>query len=66
MFYEVKMLRLKCAVQNYEWGKPGSTSKVAQLSGAADEQAKYAELWMGVRRHKRRKVSPILTLILHY
>jgi len=47
------MLRLECAIQTYEWGKPGLTSAVAQLKqeGEADFQAddntRYAELWMG-------------------
>merc|ERR1711981_339202 len=47
------MLKLKCAVQNYAWGKTGSESEVAKLyaSGNADveveEDKPYAELWMG-------------------
>jgi len=45
---------LRCAVQNYEWGKMGSSSAVAQLCAAGDEAVfsikenePYAELWMG-------------------
>lgn len=41
-------------VKNYEWGKVGTQSKVAQLSklngGSAfviDEHQRYSELWMG-------------------
>lgn len=41
-------------VKNYEWGKVGSQSKVAQLaklnsgeSFSIDENRRYAELWMG-------------------
>ncbi|KAL1510034.1 hypothetical protein ABEB36_004690 [Hypothenemus hampei] len=46
-------MELSCKVQNYAWGKIGSTSKVAQLqksanpSFAIDENLNYAELWMG-------------------
>ena len=44
---------LKGAVQQYAWGKLGSSSKVADLSAKADsefqifENQPYAELWMG-------------------
>jgi mannose-6-phosphate isomerase len=47
------MLRLKCAVQTYAWGKPGHSSTVAQLKEGGDDEFKteedvmYAELWMG-------------------
>ncbi|KAG6889772.1 hypothetical protein C0995_014701 [Termitomyces sp. Mi166 len=40
--------------QQYDWGKPGSTAKVAQFAAASNipgftinESAPYAELWMG-------------------
>ncbi|KAI6217480.1 Mannose-6-phosphate isomerase [Aphelenchoides fujianensis] len=40
------MLKLKCKVQNYAWGKPGAESTVARLLGEkVDEEA---ALWMGV------------------
>jgi mannose-6-phosphate isomerase len=45
--------RLKCICQTYDWGKPATTSLVAQLAKAGgslatiDENKKYAELWMG-------------------
>ncbi|KAJ4825601.1 Mannose-6-phosphate isomerase [Turnera subulata] len=46
--------RLRCSVQNYDWGKPGirEECQVARLcalnSGSeADSQRPYAELWMG-------------------
>ncbi|PAV77457.1 hypothetical protein WR25_12460 [Diploscapter pachys] len=47
------MLNLTCKIQNYDWGKIGLESEVAKLidvGGHAnvDQQAKYAELWMGV------------------
>ncbi|KAF8780026.1 hypothetical protein HU200_001992 [Digitaria exilis] len=39
-------LRLRCAVQHYEWGRRGPESLVARLAdGHADRP--YAELWMG-------------------
>ncbi|CAG5119163.1 unnamed protein product [Candidula unifasciata] len=47
------IFELKCAVQQYAWGKKGSESVVARLKAAADpdfvidEQTPYAELWMG-------------------
>lgn len=39
-------------VKNYEWGKVGSKSKVAQLAQLnsgfnVDESKRYSELWMG-------------------
>lgn len=45
-------MELKCAVQNYDWGKLGKESEVAQLSSACksfvvDDKKPYAELWMG-------------------
>ncbi|XP_010528481.1 PREDICTED: mannose-6-phosphate isomerase 2 [Tarenaya hassleriana] len=46
------ILRLRCAVKNYEWGKVGSDSLVAGLHEAnsgsrVDPAVPYAELWMG-------------------
>ncbi|EGC39745.1 hypothetical protein DICPUDRAFT_26332 [Dictyostelium purpureum] len=46
---------LKCTSQNYEWGKFGTNSTVAQLlkgyakecSNIIDDNKTYAELWMG-------------------
>ncbi|XP_066151878.1 mannose-6-phosphate isomerase [Euwallacea fornicatus] len=46
-------MELQCKVQNYEWGKKGLLSKVAQLRKSADtsfeveDHLPYAELWMG-------------------
>ncbi|XP_069105387.1 mannose-6-phosphate isomerase-like [Argopecten irradians] len=48
-----KVFPLKCAVQNYLWGKKGHDSEVAKLSVSADpsfevdDNTTYAELWMG-------------------
>ncbi|CAG8519765.1 4748_t:CDS:2 [Ambispora leptoticha] len=45
--------QLKCAVQNYDWGKLGEESKVAQFAARTpdgfkiDNSKPYAELWMG-------------------
>ncbi|XP_069357693.1 mannose-6-phosphate isomerase [Maniola hyperantus] len=46
-------MELQCKVQNYEWGKLGSESMVAQLLAngnpnvTIDPNKPYAELWMG-------------------
>ena len=46
-------MELRCAVQQYAWGKYGLNSEVAQLNGhgdpdfLVDETSPYAELWMG-------------------
>ncbi|XP_071683903.1 mannose-6-phosphate isomerase 1 isoform X2 [Lolium perenne] len=48
-----QLLRLRCAVQHYEWGRHGATSLVARLAAATDPAFQtdpalpYAELWMG-------------------
>ncbi|KAG8659735.1 mannose-6-phosphate isomerase 1 [Manihot esculenta] len=46
------LLRLRCSVQKYDWGKTGTDSQVARLfslnSGSKIEVDRpYAELWMG-------------------
>lgn len=48
----VAILKLRCSVKNYDWGRIGSESSVAQLysknSGKEiDEGLAYAEFWMG-------------------
>lgn len=46
-------MELQCKVQNYEWGKLGNESTIAQLLSSAhpditiDPNKPYAELWMG-------------------
>ncbi|KAK9505061.1 hypothetical protein O3M35_009210 [Rhynocoris fuscipes] len=46
-------MELKCAIKNYDWGKLGNTSLVAQLAAKNDttltisENTPYAELWIG-------------------
>ncbi|WLF79582.1 Mannose-6-phosphate isomerase [Lodderomyces elongisporus] len=48
-----KLFRLQCGYQNYDWGKIGSSSAVAQFAKNSDpsieidESKPYAELWMG-------------------
>ncbi|RCV24468.1 hypothetical protein SETIT_5G087000v2 [Setaria italica] len=43
-----RLLRLRCAVQHYEWGRRGSASLVARLADQDPDPARpYAELWMG-------------------
>ncbi|KAG6822374.1 hypothetical protein H0H87_003492 [Tephrocybe sp. NHM501043] len=48
------VFKLAPTTQQYDWGKSGSTAKVAQFAAASqlpgftiDESAPYAELWMG-------------------
>jgi len=46
------MLRLNCVAQQYDWGKTGGASAVAQLKSKGegvpiDEAAPYAEYWFG-------------------
>lgn len=49
----MSLTRLDCGYQNYDWGKIGSSSAVAQFAAASNENTKvdeskpYAELWMG-------------------
>ncbi|KAK6363831.1 Mannose-6-phosphate isomerase [Orbilia blumenaviensis] len=53
MVLPVPLYELRCGVNNYDWGKPGSTSRAAQFAAAAsidltiNESKPYAELWMG-------------------
>ncbi|CAN6700423.1 unnamed protein product [Malus baccata var. baccata] len=44
--------RLRCSIQNYDWGKRGQDSQVARLSAfnsgsGINPQKSYAEFWMG-------------------
>lgn len=48
----LKPLRLRCSVQNYDWGRIGEESKVSRLFSSnsqseIDPRKPYAELWMG-------------------
>lgn len=47
-----KIVRLKCSVKNYDWGKVGNQSGVARVYSnnsrdAVDDNERYAEFWMG-------------------
>ncbi|KAM7524215.1 hypothetical protein LguiA_014117 [Lonicera macranthoides] len=47
-----KIYRLRCSVQNYDWGRIGSESTVAKLFSLnskveIEEEKPYAEMWMG-------------------
>lgn len=48
-----RLFRIDCGYQNYDWGKVGSSSAVAQFAAGSNTQVKideskpYAELWMG-------------------
>nr|CAI5857580.1 unnamed protein product [Callosobruchus analis] len=68
-----RKMELICKVQNYEWGKIGSQSKVALLYKKAnenfiiDETKPYAELWMGTHvngpsllRDNRKPLSAVI------
>ncbi|KAF8651422.1 hypothetical protein AX16_004724 [Volvariella volvacea WC 439] len=57
------VFRLIPTAQQYDWGKVGSSSKVAQFAAASripdfvlDESAPYAELWMGTHPRSPSKV----------
>jgi len=46
------LLRLKCAIQHYDWGVLGNGSAVAELGSlnrgeSIDEEKPHAEMWMG-------------------
>lgn len=46
------IVKLKCSVKNYDWGKVGKESSVARLHASnsgeeTDGDAHYAEFWMG-------------------
>lgn len=50
--YDGDLVRLKCAVQNYDWGRTGHESLVARLLlrnsiDEIEESKHYAEFWMG-------------------
>lgn len=54
----LEVFELKCAFQNYLWGKKGFGGEVSRLSLAGDhidvidENQYYAELWMGAHSKK--------------
>lgn len=49
---DTKPLKLRCSVQNYDWGKIGSNSEVARLfslnsNSSVEPKKPYAEIWIG-------------------
>lgn len=57
-----RIVRLKCSVKNYDWGRIGSGSGVARLYGLnrgvqIEDDKPYAELWMGTHRNGPSYVS---------
>ncbi|KAI0073128.1 mannose-6-phosphate isomerase [Panus rudis PR-1116 ss-1] len=68
------LFRLKGSIQDYDWGKQGSTSLVARLGKNAigddfslDEKGYYAEVWMGTHPNGPAQLfsdsTPLLDLI---
>ncbi|QRG40834.1 mannose-6-phosphate isomerase [Candidozyma auris] len=63
-----KLFRIDCGFQNYDWGKIGSSSAVAQFAAKSnpntkiDESKPYAELWMGTHPSVPSKVVDDETL----
>ncbi|CAL4986960.1 unnamed protein product [Urochloa decumbens] len=67
------LMRLRCAVQHYEWGRRGAASLVARLAaaedpgagsdiaGAADDRP-CAELWMGTHPSAPSSLAPDVSL----
>ncbi|XP_006888354.1 PREDICTED: mannose-6-phosphate isomerase isoform X1 [Elephantulus edwardii] len=57
-----KVFPLSCVVQQYAWGKLGSSSEVALLLASSDPQVQisedkpYAELWMGTHPRGNAKI----------
>ncbi|KAK1439098.1 hypothetical protein QVD17_04913 [Tagetes erecta] len=50
--HEPGLIKLKCSVQNYDWGRIGYDSRVARLfenncGGQIDDKKHYAEFWIG-------------------
>ncbi|QBM85692.1 mannose-6-phosphate isomerase, type 1 [Metschnikowia aff. pulcherrima] len=58
-----QLFRIDCGYQNYDWGKIGSSSAVAQFAAKSnpntviDEKKPYAELWMGTHPSVPSKVA---------
>lgn len=49
------MLRLRCKVQQYAWGKPGATSKVAELQVRDVQQEHVKCVGMPAAGRRRRR-----------
>jgi mannose-6-phosphate isomerase len=64
------LMRLRCAVQHYEWGRRGADSLVARLAAGAgagegtgeDDGRPCAELWMGTHPSAPSSLAPDVSL----
>jgi len=56
------LMRLRCAVQHYEWGRRGAGSLVARLAAAAAYDRPCAELWMGTHPSAPSSLAPDVSL----
>jgi mannose-6-phosphate isomerase len=64
------MIRLCCAIQQYDWGKHGIDSVVGQLKKKSDDTISligpYAELWMGTHPSGPSKIKESQELLSLY
>ncbi|GJN25645.1 hypothetical protein PR202_gb13500 [Eleusine coracana subsp. coracana] len=58
------LMRLRCAVQHYDWGRRGADSLVARLAAAdaAPDGRPCAELWMGTHPTAPSSLAPDVSL----
>lgn len=59
------LMRLRCAVQHYDWGRRGADSLVARLAGDGDpasDDRPCAELWMGTHPAAPSSLAPDVSL----
>ncbi|CAO2146771.1 unnamed protein product [Urochloa humidicola] len=60
------LMRLRCAVQHYEWGRRGAASLVARLAageaGISSDDRPCAELWMGTHPSAPSSLAPDVSL----
>ena len=64
------MIRLCCAIQQYDWGKHGYDSVVGKLKKKSDDTINligpYAELWMGTHPSGPSKIKESQDLLSLY
>jgi mannose-6-phosphate isomerase len=64
------MIRLCCAIQQYDWGKHGYDSVVGKLKKKSDDTINligpYAELWMGTHPSGPSKIKESQELLSLY
>ncbi|TVU23144.1 hypothetical protein EJB05_30255, partial [Eragrostis curvula] len=61
------LMRLRCAVQHYDWGRRGADSLVARLAAAGEDGGECddrpcAELWMGTHPSAPSSLAPDVSL----